>query len=302
MADNVFAINLNCYSYGRFDLAECLEQIKQTPLRRLELPAEQTRPNSLIPELMIDAPLNGQWRYSLPDLKELLARDGFIADSLDVFGALGYPGGAGIIKRRIDFAEALGTDTIVMGCHHHALSPPGGSATVADNAETRAAREAVYGILRDTGQYAAGKGVRVALEIHGLLMSSADEALRTMREVGLSNVGVNFDTANILFYNEDRPAKYCLEAIAALARHITHVHLKDIVRGKTREDHVLPRLGQGEVDFRGVFDTLHGAGFTGPFSFEVETFHKATESDDIAAYQADVLHSIEYVKSLGEFA
>ena len=302
MAKNVFAINMNCYTWGRFDLAQCLEQIKQTPLRRVELPVEQTRPNSLIPELMVNAPLGGQWQYSLPDLKELLLKDGFEVDSLDVFGFLGYPGGAEIIERRVDFAEALGTDLIVLGCHHEALAPPGGKATVEDNEGTRAARAYVYQVLREVGDYAADKGIRIALEIHGALVASAEEALRTMAEVDRLNVGVNFDTANIFYYNEDQPAAYCLEALEALVRHISHVHLKDIVRGKTREEHVLPRLGRGEVDFRQVFDILHAAGFYGPFSFEVETFHGATEADDIAAYQADVLASIEYVRSLGEFA
>jgi len=79
------------------------------------------------------------------------------------------------------------------------------------------------------------------------------------------------------------------------------VHLKDIVRGKTSSEHVLPRLGQGEVDFRKVFDVLHGVGFYGPFSFEVETFHGATETNDIRDYQNDLLASIEYLRSLGEF-
>ncbi len=65
---------------------------------------------------------------------------------------------------------------------------------------------------------------------------------------------------------------------------------------------MLPRLGQGEVDFRGTFDLLHAAGFTGPFSFEVETFHRATQSDSIEDYHADIVASIEYLKSLGELA
>ena len=83
--------------------------------------------------------------------------------------------------------------------------------------------------------------------------------------------------------------------------YISHVHLKDVIRGKTRDQHVLPRLGQGEVDFRRMLDILHAVDFYGPFSFEVETFHGATHSDDIRDYHADLLASIEYIKGLGEF-
>jgi len=53
---------------GKFDVAQYPEQMRQTPIRMVELTAEQTLPNSLIPELMVDAALRVQWQYSLPDL------------------------------------------------------------------------------------------------------------------------------------------------------------------------------------------------------------------------------------------
>ena len=302
MADNTFAVSMNCYTWGRFDLAQCIGQIKKTSIRALEVPAEQSRPGSLIPELMIDAPLDGQWRYSLADLRALLARDGFQVDSVDVFGFIGHPGTDELVKRRIDFAQALGAETIVLGCHHLGLTKaeqqPGG----AESREAKEARAAIYALLRDVGDYAADRGVKIAIEIHGGITANATAALRTMAEVDRENVGINFDTANILYYNiEFSPADGARE-LEALAKHVFHVHLKDIVRGKTRKDHVLPRLGQGEVDLPKVFQILHAAGFYGPFSFEVETFHGATVSDDISLYHDDVVASIEHVRSLGEFA
>ena len=108
MPKNVFSVSMNCFTWGRFNVAQCLEQIKKTPIRMVELPAEQTRPGSLIPELMVNAPLGGEWQYSLPDLKELLAKDGFRVGGVAVFGYTGYPGSADFIKRRIDFAVSLG--------------------------------------------------------------------------------------------------------------------------------------------------------------------------------------------------
>jgi len=294
---NTFAISLNSYSYGRFDVAECLEQARQTPIRRVELPAEQSRPGSLIPELMVDAPLGGRWQYSLPDLKALLAETGFEVDSLDVFGALGYPGGAGIIKRRIDFAQALGAEIIVMGPHNLALS----HRSQASAAEQEAARSFVYAMLRDVADYAADRNVRIALEIHHGIAENAASALQTLEAVGRDNVGINFDTANIYFYNMELDREGAATQLEALADRVFHVHLKDIVRGKTREENVLPPLGTGEVDFRAVFDILHAHDFHGPFSLEVETFHGVHQDDGIEAYQEDVLKSIEYLKSLGEF-
>ncbi len=298
---NTFAVSMNCYTWGRFNLAECLTQIKQTPLRRVELPTEQVRPNSLIPELMVDAPLGGEWKYSLPDLRDLLARDGFQIDSLDVFGYTGYPGAAEIVKRRVDFAQALGVEMIVMGCHHKALVRPSGALEGDTSQAEKEARAFLYAMLREVGDYAADRNIRIALETHPGIMTNAAEALRTMHEVNRENVGINFDLANILFYNEAFDERDAAHELETLVPYVFHVHLKDIIRGKTKAEHVLCRLGEGEVDFLRVFDILHAANFYGPFSFEVETFHGVTQSEDIGDYHADLLASIEYIKSLGEF-
>ena len=298
---NSFSVSLNSFTWGRFDLAQCLDQIKKTPIRQVELPVEQVRPKSLVPELMVDAPLGGQWQYSFPDLQALLARDGFQAESVDLFGYTGYPGAEGIIKRRIDFAHRLGARTLVLGCNNKALSHSAGAPAPADAQAEKDARDFIYAMLRDVAAYGAQKNVRVALEIHGGIMANATEALRTMREVGHPNLGVNFDTGNILYYNEAFNADDAARELQALAKHVFHVHLKDIIRGKTKAEHKLPRLGLGEVNFRRVFDILHETGFFGPFSFEVETFHGATKSDDIRDYLNDLLASIEHLRSLGEF-
>jgi sugar phosphate isomerase/epimerase len=129
-------------------------------------------------------------------------------------------------------------------------------------------------------------------------MGSAAEMLRTMQEVGRPNVGINFDTANILIYHGTADGA---KELAAVAKHVIHVHLKDILRGKASGKWILPRLGKGEVDFRKVFDILHGVGFYGPFAFELETDHGATISNDIRDYHEDLLASIEHIRSLGEF-
>ena len=84
MSKNTFSVSMNCYTWGKFDVAQCLEQIQKTPIRMVELPAEQTRPGSLIPELMVDEPLGGDWRHSIADLKTLLAKDGFQAEAIAV--------------------------------------------------------------------------------------------------------------------------------------------------------------------------------------------------------------------------
>jgi sugar phosphate isomerase/epimerase len=264
----------------------------------VELPVELSRPNCLIPELMVEAPLGGRWQYSFPDLANLLKQRGFEADSVAVFGHTGYAGAEKIINRRVDFAHRLGAKILVLGCHHHALHhvEPG-----AETAEQQAARQGIYQILRQVADHAAPLDVKIALEIHGGVTANAAESLRTLKEVNRPNLGINFDVANILIYNRQLDAAGGAAELERLAPHVFHVHLKDVIREPNSTKFRMPRLGQGEVDFRRAFDVLHRAGFYGPFSFEVETFHGATESNDIGDYHHDLLASIEYIKSLGEF-
>ena len=264
MNENVFAVSLNSYSYGRFNVAECLEQIAKTPIRRVELPVEQMRPGSLIPELMVDAPLGGQWQHSLPDLKTLFADGGFVVDSLDVFGHIGYPGGEEMIKRRVDFARALDSKFIILGPHNISLSHAGKTAKV----EQQKAREFVYALLRNVADYAADSGVKIALEIHHGIAENASDALRTLEAVDRKNVGINFDTANIYHYNMDLDRSSAAAELERLADNVFHVHLKDIVRGETSEANVFPALGTGEVDLSDTFGILRAHGFHGPYSLE----------------------------------
>ena len=290
---NVFAGSCNSYGWGQFNVEQCLQQIRETPLRRVELPAEQCRPGSLIPELMLDDPIGGQWQYSLPDLKALLAKDHFQVDSIDVFGYGGYAGTEELVKRRIDFAHRLGAPLIVLGCANAALHAPG------DDPAKRKVRAAIDRTIRNLADYAAPKGIKIALEVHPGAAENAAAALRTLAAVDRPNVGVNFDTANILIYNRDLDATGAARQLQAVAKHVFHVHIKDVIRKSGEPRYVIPICGQGEVDFRRVFEILHAADFYGPFSFEVESQHGG--APDVRACQRDLLASMQYFKTIGEF-
>jgi sugar phosphate isomerase/epimerase len=287
---NSFVAGMTCYTPIRFDLAQCLEQLKETPLRKIELPVwALVNPKALIPEFMVDAHLGGQWQYSIPDLRQLLKTGGFQVECVCIVGFLaGYPGSEPIIRRRIDFAERFGAKLINLAfC---SLSPP-------DNVEKY--RKSACSMLRSVGRYAADRGVRIAVETWGGITQDADEAIRTLDAVGLDNVGITFDTGNFLLANPKMDAASLPGELRRLAKHIFYVQLKDVVR-KGGSQPITTILGQGEVDFRSVFAILHDAGFYGPLAFDVETTH-ACQSGDIRESQKDMLASIAYLRSIGEF-
>ena len=147
--------------------------------------------------------------------------------------------------------------------------------------------EVTYERLRKIGDMAAEKGVTVSIETHPILCHNGDVALKTMEGTNHPNIRLNFDTANIYYYNENIDT---VEELKKVAKYVASVHLKD-TDGKPRSFD-FPPLGDGIVDFPEVFRILNEIGFYGPFTFELE----ATKKEDMAAA---LEKSVNYLKRTG---
>jgi sugar phosphate isomerase/epimerase len=110
----------------------------------------------------------------------------------------------------------------------------------------------------------------------------------TLKELGRSNLFVNFDPANMLLYDQGDP----IEAVQVLGKYIRSVHLKDAIRPKIKGQwgEEVP-LGKGQVNIPVFLKKLKEIGFSGPMSIErevgtqLERFH-------------DILHAVEYLRGL----
>jgi sugar phosphate isomerase/epimerase len=127
-------------------------------------------------------------------------------------------------------------------------------------------RKVTYERLRKIGDKAAAHGITVCLETHPILCHNGDEALKTMEGVKHDNIRLNFDTANIYYYNENVNA---VDELKKVAKYVSSVHLKDT--DGTPRSFSFPPLGDGVVDFPEVFRILNEVGFYGPFTFELES-------------------------------
>ncbi len=91
---------------------------------------------------------------------------------------------------------------------------------------------------------------------------------RTIVDVNAPNLGVGFDTANLILYGKANPA----DAIDVLAPYVKSVHAKDGLFPtdpmKLGEE-VL--IGKGKADFEHIFTVLHKAGYRGAITIERET-------------------------------
>lgn len=148
-------------------------------------------------------------------------------------------------------------------------------------------KSVTYERLRKIGDKAAKHGVKVCIETHPILCHNGDVALKTMEGVNHPNIRLNFDTANIYYYNENIDTVVELKKVA---KYVGSVHLKDS-DGKPKSFE-FPPLGDGIVNFPEVFKILNSVGFHGPFTFELE----ATKKEEMAAA---LEKSVNYLRRTG---
>jgi len=102
-------------------------------------------------------------------------------------------------------------------------------------------------------------------------LETGQEKARTLamfiEDVNRSNLGVNFDPANMLLYDAGDP----IEALDILGKYVIGVHCKDGKRptkkGELGKEYP---LGEGDVDIRRFIDKLKEIGYTGPLTIERE--------------------------------
>ncbi|HYG76764.1 MAG TPA: sugar phosphate isomerase/epimerase family protein [Planctomycetota bacterium] len=154
--------------------------------------------------------------------------------------------------------------------------------------------EDCYKKLRDIGEIAKANGVTVALETHPDMVTNGDEAVKTMKAVNHPNVKLNYDSANLYYYNEK------IDGIAELKKmlpYLAAVHLK-ASRGKLT-DWWFPGLHEeGDiVNYPEIFKLCNGAGFYGPFTMEIEGIKGEKLTREVAI--ARVANSMKYLRSIG---
>ncbi|HXJ61021.1 MAG TPA: sugar phosphate isomerase/epimerase family protein [Verrucomicrobiae bacterium] len=129
----------------------------------------------------------------------------------------------------------------------------------------------------------AAEGIDLAFE-------TGQETAETLRgfleKLGRVSVGVNFDPANLLLYDQGRP----LEALRALASWVKQCHVKDACRTQTPGTwgEEVP-VGRGQVDWAEFFGILNTAQFSGPCCIEREAGRQRV---------ADVRTAREFVEKL----
>jgi sugar phosphate isomerase/epimerase len=150
---------------------------------------------------------------------------------------------------------------------------------------------AFLGNIDELADAAEEAGVVVALEIHGDIMASSDVTLPLIEKIGRDSVKVNYDTANVEFYSGD----LAVDDLPKITGELAHVHLKDTTGGKGNWN--FPGAGDGHVDFGRVLSILRDAGYSGPYSVEIE--FEGEPWPPLEEVNAAMRRSYEHLSALG---
>lgn len=174
-------------------------------------------------------------------------------------------------KRAIDLAETVGAPAVSVG-----------TGRALPNNPPERAHEYLRDSLDSILDYAEDRDIEVGIEYEPeLLVECTDEVLALIDEMGRDSLGVNLDVGHAAVYGE-HPAK----AIRRCAGHLTGVHLEDIAGGRRgKHYHLVP--GDGDLDFRAMFDALDDIDYDGFATLELYTY--SDEPDDAARRAAAAL-------------
>ena len=253
---------------------ECLQSASVHYVEVPAYPARQTvewRQTTFSPETL--GPTGTQ------RLRERLAEMDLSPITVGAYASVLEPDDFQPLLRRIDFAQQLGAAFVIVDAAGH---PPDGAADW----------RRIGNLGRFLGDYAQAHGVRLAFEIHAGLTRSGAVARQLLDAIDHDAVGVNYDTGNAIFYNDDVDPVADLEAIVD---RVIHVHLKDTSGG--RGEWAFGPLGSGHVDLPQIVRKLKSRGFRGPYSLEVEGY--AGEDLTRASRVERVRQSLRYLSSLG---
>lgn len=104
--------------------------------------------------------------------------------------------------------------------------------------------------------------------------------LRAIQDIGMDNIGVNLDPANLIMYGKANP----VDALDMIGKYVRNVHGKDGMY--PTDGHDLGRevpVGQGKVDFKLFISRLKDIGYNGDITIEREISGPEQKKDILAA-------------------
>jgi L-ribulose-5-phosphate 3-epimerase len=256
-------------SYHSYSLEEALQGIAAAGYRFVELSAVRGWTEHV--------PLDADARM-LGRIQRMMNQLGLIAVSLSGHSDLTTGDGLRDGLAALDLCERMGIDIMntAIGGHY------------SEN-EDEAAFMGNIGTLADA---AAERDIMLGIEIHGDITSSGRKSIPVLQKINRPNVRVNYDTANVEFYDDGTKA---VDDLPQTVPYLVHCHVKDHIGGPREWN--FPAPGEGQIDWRRVLEILEQGGYTGPISVEVEFSGEPWPS--LAEVNRSMKSAYQHLTSLG---
>ena len=237
----IIAVNSNCY-HG-YSIEEALRGIAEAGFHYVELTATKGWTEHVFPDQSFE---------QLDNVRELMRKLELVPFAMSGHTNLMDSERLGDFVKNIRLASFYGCDYIVSSV---------GEAHLDDKAKS--SNEIVAENIKSPLPELKRFHMKLVLETHG--EHAVGAVLKDIVDrVGSPLVGVNYDTANAIFYGGVKPE----EDIDSCMNELMYIHLKD-KNGESKEWN-FPALGKGYVNFPVLFEKLEKAGNSCPFSIEIE--------------------------------
>lgn len=265
-------------SYGRFGAQVAVEQLRAAGVTHVELPIR----NEGFVSRLGDPPLitHTATDADIQRVESLLKQHDVQLSSCNILSGNPLdPNVVAVTRRKLELASQLGV-TIVVG--------EAGLANSDDELAT------LYRHLQEIGDHAAKFGIVYCCETHPGLCQHPQGMLTLMQELAHPHVRLNFDTGNLLYFNQNTNGEIALQKVCTFVK---SVHLKD-TQGGYQQWH-FPALGYGgAVDFTRTRQILAAVGFRGPYCIEVQGVAGEPELS-LEDHQRRIVQSVKTLRLCG---
>lgn len=260
-------LGCSTHCYNRFSFDRALEGIAKVGLEYVEIGAIPGHCDHVKPELMS--------KKQFKELKHKITSYGLKPLSISGHCDLTSEIGVELFKKRIDLAYEMEVSIVN---------------TAGGNIENIEQEESFFTKMKIITKYLEERGIVAALEIHGGIIGTGSMCRKTIERINSSNVRINYDPANLIYFEGKRPEDDIMDIID----YVAHFHIKDKLEGKGVWN--FPAIGEGYINFTSLFDVLFNNYYEGPLSFEIEFVEngpKAPEEVDEALEK-----SLKYIRQL----
>lgn len=250
---NVFAVNTN--TYHGFSTNEALEGIAAAGFKYIEIAAVRNWSEHIMPDWSTER---------IEAVKQKLKELGLTVIAMSGHCDLTDAERLNDFRANMKLANELGAKWIISstGEAHFGKNESFTDDVLIQN---------IKALVPDLEKY----GLKLGIEVHGPVYGTGEAVDRIVKGVGSKLVGVNYDTANVVFYGGKNP----IDEIKTCVKDLNFVHLKDKVGMDNSWN--FPAIGKGDLDLLGVMKYVQDNGYEGPFSIEIEHTEGFTMRDKV---------------------